>query len=116
MILPYGVTYRQLHYWASKGYIFPPHDDSVNPGSGHPRGWTDKYLRKLEAIAQLRRLGFEIETASHIAETVSNYNQGYTDEIYVKLELPNFEGYCGVEVVIHPSEFFQKDDAEDDRD
>lgn len=109
MKLPYGVTYRQLHYWASKGYIFPPDDDSVNPGSGHPREWTDKYLRKLEAIAQLRRLGFEIEIASQVAETVSNYLESYAEEIYVKLQLPNFEGYCGVEVVIHPKEFYDRD-------
>lgn len=47
-----GVTYRQLDYWARRGYIIP-YNDSF--GSGDPRLWA------LEQIEELRDLKKQLQ-------------------------------------------------------
>jgi hypothetical protein len=88
MKLPPGVTYRQLHYWVSRGYVMAAGDPDMSPGSGHHRTWIEANWDKLVAMGKLRENGFEAQLASRVAEAAL---QGSTevelDDIGVILKL-----------------------------
>lgn len=51
-----GVTYRQLHHWTTKEYVFP--EGSSKPGSGHQHRYNVDEARIAILAAGLMRIGF----------------------------------------------------------
>lgn len=49
-----GVTYRQIHYWTSEGYIPPPLEGPG--GSGHPRRYPRQVIVKARIMGALVRM------------------------------------------------------------
>jgi hypothetical protein len=69
MRLPPGVTYRQLRYWVSQGYL----PDALTSGTAaggrkNPADtWTDEQWRMLSLMGMLREAGIEARQAGEIA-------------------------------------------------
>ena len=64
MKLPDGVTLRQLHYWLAQGYL-PA--EGLQPGTGHPRNYTEDRMRMLRVMGKLRLAGIEAPQAGKFA-------------------------------------------------
>jgi len=47
-----GISYRQAHYWAARGYVTP---QSGPDGSGNPMVWTELDIVAIAALAELGR-------------------------------------------------------------
>lgn len=59
-----GVTYRQLDYWARRGYVRPlPRD----PGQGYPRHWDEAEVDVVRIMAALVRDGYRVPVAARRA-------------------------------------------------
>jgi DNA-binding transcriptional MerR regulator len=56
-----GISFRQLNYWASQGYLSPA--PRANPGSGHRRRWTPLQAYKAVALAGMLRDGITHDKA-----------------------------------------------------
>lgn len=61
-----GLTYRQLHYWTTKGYLKA---DSARPGTGYPRSWTRRELKVAELMVRLRDAGLRLDVAHRVARS-----------------------------------------------
>lgn len=48
-----GLSYRQLHYWCTSGAITPARGPA---GSGAPLGFSDRDIRKLQAITEVYKV------------------------------------------------------------
>lgn len=59
-----GATYRQVDYWTRLGVLRPT---QAYRGSGTPRVWSPLDLRVAAVVAQLRRLGAEVDTIREAA-------------------------------------------------
>lgn len=59
-----GVSYRQLDYWITCGYI---RLNDPNPGSGQPRRLPASQLAILLRMAELVRAGMNAEPAARLA-------------------------------------------------
>lgn len=64
-----GATYRQLDYWARKGYLRPsqPGKREDDYGSGFARRWTDEEIRVAALMARLANAGLPPALAARIA-------------------------------------------------
>jgi DNA-binding transcriptional MerR regulator len=62
-----GISYRQLDYWTSRGYLKTYHDS--NPGSGTAREYPFDQAKKARLMLCLITLGFEV----HLAEKISAF-------------------------------------------
>ena len=54
-----GITYRQLDYWARKGWITPSRLDTISPGR-KVRGYTRLDVARLAALRHLARSGHDV--------------------------------------------------------
>ncbi len=61
-----GATYRQLDYWAGKGYVHPR---VTHTGSGYAREWSPVQVLRVRVILTLLRAGLSLEQAARIAGT-----------------------------------------------
>ena len=61
-----GITYRQLDYWTSKGYL---HADANNPGSGNHRNFDGDEVSVAWLMAQFVRAGMRPHAAADLART-----------------------------------------------
>lgn len=55
-----GITYRQLDYWSTRGYVDAP----PREGSGRARAWTEDQVADVVAVAALVREGVRVEIAA----------------------------------------------------
>lgn len=63
-----GVTYRQLDYWAKRGFLRPGRENPDKPsGTGNFRDWPAEELRVAEDIGRLRRAGLALPAAERKA-------------------------------------------------
>ncbi len=60
-----GLTYRQVDYWATKGYLQP--ENGPNPGTGSSRQFPYSELRIARLMVQLTDAGIEPATAARLA-------------------------------------------------
>lgn len=59
-----GASYRQLDYWARRGYLrLTQH----KPGPGHAREWPDEEIRVARVMARLTVAGFPPALAERVA-------------------------------------------------
>lgn len=58
-----GLTYRQLDYWTTKGYLHPLH----GTGSGIARVWPDEELAVARMMARLVGAGLTLALAARVA-------------------------------------------------
>ena len=69
MTLPPGVTYRQLRYWVSQGYL--PADLSAGTAEGGRKAPADKFTQRqwtmLTVMGKLREAGIDASIAGPIA-------------------------------------------------
>ncbi len=70
MKLPPGVTYRQLRYWVSQGYL-PDELTAVRSVD-----WTDSQWNMLAAMGRLREAGVDAGVAGPIAQRIGIYPLG----------------------------------------
>jgi DNA-binding transcriptional MerR regulator len=59
-----GLTYRQLDYYCAMGYLAPAEDE---PGSGHPRRYSEDQVRIAVLIKKLLDAGFTVSAAATLA-------------------------------------------------
>lgn len=77
------VTYRQLDYWTTKGYLLTT-DGAASPGIGQPRVWP---VTEIEVAARMIRLiaaGLVPRAAALVARNgfgVTNLGDGITIEV-----------------------------------
>lgn len=60
-----GLTYRQLDYWTTNGYLSTAYE--TNPGSGHARRWPASEIDVAGRIVALIGLGFTARAAAGMA-------------------------------------------------
>ena len=70
MKLPPGVTYRQLRYWVSRGYL--PDDLTAVRAAD----WTDCQWNTLSAMGHLREAGIDAAVAGPLARRAGMYPRG----------------------------------------
>jgi DNA-binding transcriptional MerR regulator len=61
----YDITYRQLYYWTTAGFLG---EDRKHTGNGGRREYTDEEVVVLERILGLVRAGVQVPVASKIAK------------------------------------------------
>lgn len=66
-----GVTYRQLDFWARKGYV-----EADASGSGYARTFSDSEKEVAKLMGRLVRVGFTPKYASVWARTLLKRNNG----------------------------------------
>lgn len=101
MVMPPGVTYRQVQGWVARGYIFDD-DDQVHPGSGNYRKWTPEAQQQLDYLALFRQAGFETSAAACLAARVIR-QLAEMELAEIELELPGLEassGSLGLSVIL----------------
>ena len=59
-----GVTYRQLNYWAARGYLRPVR---TGHGSGHPMLWPADEAAVARLMARLVAAGLVVDVAARVA-------------------------------------------------
>lgn len=59
-----GCTYRQLHYWATRGFIT---GNSLALGSGHPAAWGRNETRVVRLMVRLVKAGIRPDIAGAAA-------------------------------------------------
>lgn len=59
-----GITYRQLDYWTTQGYL---HADANNPGSGNCRNYDGDEVAIAWLMAELVRAGMRPAPAADLA-------------------------------------------------
>ena len=67
-----GASYRQLDYWARKGYLQVTQD----PGSGRAREWPDEEIRVASVMARLTAAGLPPATAVQVARGQTEIGPG----------------------------------------
>lgn len=65
-----GVTYRQLDYWARRGWL--GEGLAARPGSGTERNLSDQDVERVKAIADLVDAGLRIEVAVELAAAATS--------------------------------------------
>lgn len=65
-----GITYRQLDYWTTRGYLKARHG-AANPGSGVPREYTPREALVAEHMARLVRDGVTPDRAAKVARQLA---------------------------------------------
>lgn len=75
----YGMTYRQLYYWTTGGFLG---DDKKMVGNGGIREYTEAEVRVLERMLALVRAGVQVPVASWIAKG----DGGRFNQLHVALE------------------------------
>ncbi len=61
-----GITFRQLDYWTTKGYL---HADANSPGSGNWRNYDGDEVAVAWLMAELVRAGMRPSAAATLART-----------------------------------------------
>lgn len=70
-----GITYRQLDYWSTRGYVDAP----PRQGSGRVREWTEDQAADVAAVAALVRDGVRVEVAAARASPRRTTGIGWPD-------------------------------------
>lgn len=92
MRLPPGVTYRQLRYWVTQGYL----PDTLTASRKNPFDpWTPEQWRMLALMGYLREAGIEARQAGEIA--VAAVSQ-LDDDTVIRVVCP------GVTILVDPKE------------
>lgn len=60
-----GLTYRQVDWWATKGWLQP--ENGANPGTGSSRRFPHSELRVARLMVALTDAGIEPATAARLA-------------------------------------------------
>jgi len=80
-----GITYRQLHFWASKGYLCPVGDENkAGNGSGIPWVWTDFEVAVARRMGRLVAAGLRASVAAEVARSGKNRYR-LSDSVEVRL-------------------------------
>lgn len=66
-----NITYRQLDHWLRLG-ILEAADGRAEPGSGHPRTFTDREAALASAVGDLAALGMSLTACRHLATQLRN--------------------------------------------
>lgn len=61
----YNITYRQLYYWTTAGFLG---DDTKHTGNGGRREYTDEEVRVLSRMLALVQAGVTVPMASRMAK------------------------------------------------
>lgn len=72
-----GITYRQLDYWTTQGYIRPRRNIGANPGSGRQRQYTEREARILCTMAALVDDGLDPKSAALVARRLEMHGTAY---------------------------------------
>lgn len=64
-----GISYRQLDFWLRAGHIKRDVGVPVQPGSGHPRQFSEREVQQFVILAWLVRCGVRLEVASAALHT-----------------------------------------------
>lgn len=67
-MLATGATYRQLDYWARRGWL-----TSDNPGSGHARRWTPRDRAVAHLMVRLGETGLRTDVAARVAADAADH-------------------------------------------
>jgi len=73
-LLEFGLTYRQIDYWCSRGYLKP---DEANPGSGQRRVFPAEEVAVAIAMLAYMSVGLTVEGANRAA-----HNNGWLSPEY----------------------------------
>jgi DNA-binding transcriptional MerR regulator len=73
-MLAAGISYRQLDYWCSKGYLRP---DSASPGSGYARRFPPEEREIARLMVVLTKAGLEPKAAARAAREGVENDQPY---------------------------------------
>lgn len=68
-----GITYRQLHFWATKGYLLPVGgENKTKNGSGIPWVWTEFEVSVARRMGRLVAAGLRASVAAEVARSGKN--------------------------------------------
>ena len=68
-----GCTYRQLHYWATRGFIT---GESLKLGSGYQHAWGRREARVVRVMTRLVKAGVRPDVAGAAAREAKNLGDG----------------------------------------
>jgi MerR-like DNA binding protein len=75
----FDITYRQLYYWTTGGFLG---EDKKHTGNGGRRHYTDEEVRVLERMLALVKAGVQVPVASWIAKG----DGGHFNQLHLALE------------------------------